>query len=132
MSETWKMPTWMREVWNLFGDLCPTGAHNERIISVLTRLRTAGLLQTPEEKDSVILDMGEMITVSVLETRCAILEGMYARLRTENADLLENYKRADQGLRECCDSKERIRTENWRLKGILDKLAGAEVLKKET
>ena len=36
------------------------------------------------------------------------------RLRADNADLLENYKRADRGLRECCDSKERIRTENER------------------
>ena len=47
------------------------------------------------------------------------------RLRAENVDLLENYKRADRGLRECCDSKERIRAENERAFDIIG-IAGVD------
>ena len=60
-SKKWVMPEWMREVWNQIGDLCPTGKENQRVIDVLERLHTAGLLLTPGEKRDIAEEAAEAL-----------------------------------------------------------------------
>ena len=137
MSETWTMPTWMREIllainpnmnepeWarvvnldsepNTYRDEDPYLAETMAETELLESLRAAELLFTPGEND---------MHARAYDQACKDI----TRLRAENADLLENYKRADRGLRECCDSKERIRAENERLMGDNRTLLGGHAL----
>ena len=124
MSETWKMPTWMQKVLDTAGPNWANWIEYEKrrsnngvddFVNILESLRTAGLLFTSGENDMHVRAYDQ------------ICKDLY-RLRAENVDLLENYKRADRGLHECCDSKERIRVENERLTSDNHTLLGGHAL----